>query len=162
MNFKLIGILLLSSLGCCNLAFAHPLGDEEFNRLEQLLINYNFVIRYELPPYENRRGLKPYGLLDSKNKTIWINPVVFDLGNAKPTLIHEAVHASQTCAGNGSIALVNLAIEPPQITHPYFMRYRNYRREIEAQAYAVQAQADSLAIVTELLNKYCSAKEERN
>ena len=162
MNFKLIGIFLLSSLGCWNFALAHPLGDEEFNRLEQLLINYNFVIRYELPPYENSRGLKPYGLLDTKNKTIWINPVVFDLGNAKPTLIHEAVHASQTCAGNGSIALLDLAIEPPQITRPYFMRYHNYRREIEAQAYAVQAQPDSLAIVTDLLNKYCSVKDTNN
>ncbi len=137
------------------MALGHPLGDREFNELEQLLINYDFTIRYEIPPYENKRGLKPYGLLDSKSKTIWINPVVFELGNAKHTLIHEAVHASQTCAGNGEITLLDLAIEPPQITRPYFMGYHGYRREIEAQAYTIHAQTDGLAIVTELLNKYC-------
>ncbi|MDJ0680318.1 MAG: hypothetical protein QNJ18_10695 [Xenococcaceae cyanobacterium MO_167.B52] len=162
MNFRLFFTVLLSSLGCSNLVLAHPLGDPEFNQLEQLLINYDFVVRYELPPYENKRGLKPYGLLHTKTKTIWINPVVFDLGNAKATLIHEAVHASQTCAGNGSIALVDLEIEPPQITRPYFMRYHQYRREIEAQAYTVQAQPDSLALVTQLLNKYCSKVPEQN
>ncbi len=155
MNFRLIFILVLSSFGCSNLALGHPLGDREFNELEQLLINYDFAIRYEIPPYENKRGFKPYGLLNSRSKTIWINPVVFDLGNAKPTLIHEAVHASQTCAGNGEIKLLNLAIEPPQMTRPYFMYYHGYRREIEAQAYAIQAQPDSLAIVIELLKKYC-------
>ena len=155
MNFRLIFLLVLSSLGCSTIALAHPLGDTEFNKLEQLLIDYDFVIRYELPPSTNRRGYRPYGLLDTRSKTIWINPVVFDLGNAKPTLIHEAVHASQTCAGNGKIQLLDLAIEPPQITRPYFTYYHGQRREIEAQAYTIQAQPDSLAIVTELLNKYC-------
>ena len=156
MNFRLFLTVLLCSLGYSNLVLAHPLGDREFNELEQLLINYDFVIRYELPPYENKRGLKPYGLLNTKTKTIWINPVVFELGNAKHTLIHEAVHASQTCAGKGSISLVDLPIDPPQITRPYFMRYHQYRREIEAQAYTVQAQPDAIEVVTKLLNKYCS------
>ena len=157
MNCRTLIIVLLWSLGYCGGVLGHPLGDPQFNQLEQLLIDYGFVIRYELPPYENQRGLKPYGLLNTKTKTIWINPVVFDLGNAKHTLIHEAVHASQTCAGtNGSIALLDLKLKPPQITRPYFMRYHQFRRDIEAQAYTVQAQPDSLAIVTELLHKYCS------
>ncbi len=155
MNLRLFIIALFSSLGYSNGVLGHPLGDEEFNQLETLLTNYDFVVRYELPPHQNQKGYRPYGLLDTKNRTIWINPVVFDLGNAKPTLVHEAVHASQTCAGDGEISLLDLNIKAPQITLPYFMRYHSYRRAIEAQAYTVQVQPDSLAIVTELLNKYC-------
>ena len=61
--FMLISFLLASSL-------ISP--DTEFVRLRQILENYDFEVRLELPP---RRGA--YGLLQHSSKTIWINPVVF-------------------------------------------------------------------------------------
>ena len=130
--------------------------NSEFDRLRQILISYGFTVKQELPPPINNSGFRPYGLMNSKTKTIWINPVVFELGNAKAVLIHEAVHAAQTCAGGGEIALLNLDLESPQYARPYFMRYHSYRREIEAQAYTVQVQPDSLAIAINLLEQYCS------
>ena len=154
LRWSLVIIFLTSSLIFSNLAYS---GDNsEFNRLQQILINHGFTVKQEIPPKTNNLGLRPYGLMNSQTKTIWINPVVFELGNAQAVLIHEAVHAAQTCAGGGRVALLNLDLDPPQFTRPYFMRYHSYRREIEAQAYTVQAQPDSLAIAIELLEQHCS------
>ena len=154
LRWSLVIIFLTSSLIFSNLAYS---GDNsEFNRLQQILINHGFTVKQEIPPKINNLGLRPYGLMNSQTKTIWINPVVFELGNAQAVLIHEAVHAAQTCAGGGRVALLNLDLDPPQFTRPYFMRYHSYRREIEAQAYTVQVQPDSLAIAIELLEQHCS------
>ena len=154
LRWSLVIIFLTSSLIFSNLAYS---GDNsEFNRLQQILINHGFTVKQEIPPKTNNLGLRPYGLMNSQTKTIWINPVVFELGNAQAVLIHEAVHAAQTCAGGGQVSLLNLDLDPPQFTRPYFMRYHSYRREIEAQAYTVQVQPDSLAIAIELLEQHCS------
>jgi hypothetical protein len=131
--------------------------NNQFNSLQKTLTDYGFTVKLELPPYQTLRGFRPYGVLSSKNKTIWINPVVFDLGNAQATLIHEATHAAQLCVGKGEFKLLNLEIEPPKITHPYFLRYHHsYQREIEAEAYTVQVQPNSLELVNQLLARYCS------
>ncbi|MGK7894909.1 MAG: hypothetical protein AB4372_15145 [Xenococcus sp. (in: cyanobacteria)] len=154
LGWSLIFIFLIFSLVVPHIAYS---GDyPEFDRLEQILISYGFIIKQELPPPINNSGFRPYGLMNSETKTIWINPVVFELGNAQAVLVHEAVHAAQTCAGDGQVSLLNLDLEPPQFTRPYFMRYHSYRREIEAQAYTVQVQPDSLEITIELLEQYCS------
>ena len=132
------------------------LQERQFSSLQTALTNHDFTVKLEIPPYQNQYGIRPYGLLEGKTKTIWINPVVFDLGNARPTLIHEATHAAQLCKGKGEFDLLNLELEPPKMTHPYFMRYHNYRREIEAEAYTVQVQPNSLNLATKLLEKHCS------
>jgi hypothetical protein len=130
--------------------------DSQFNSLQKTLTSYGFIIKIELPPYQTLRGIRPYGVVSSKTKTIWINPVVFDLGNARSTLVHEATHAAQLCIGKGEFKLLNLEIEPPKITHPYFLRYhQNYQREIEAEAYTVQVQPNSLELINQLLDRYC-------
>lgn len=133
----------------------------QFESLQKTLIDYGFIVKLEIPPHQNRYGITPYGLLEGKTKTVWINPVVFELGNAEPTLIHEAIHAAQLCEGNGEFALLNLGIDPPKMTHPYFMRYHNYRREIETEAYTVQVQPDRIEIANRLLNSHCSAHNNR-
>lgn len=153
LRWILIIIFSIASLSLANLV--HSADNSDFDNLEQILIGYGFIVKQEIPPKIGNSQLRPYGLINSKTKTIWINPVVFELGNARPVLIHEAVHAAQTCAGDGQIALVELDIEPPQFTRPYFMRYHAYRREVEAQAYTVQVQTDSLAIAIGLLEQNC-------
>ena len=134
--------------------------NSQFNVLKETLTNYNFIVKLEIPPYVNRYGIRPYGLLEGKTKTVWINPIVFELGNAEATIVHEATHAAQLCAGNNlELKLLNLDIVPPKMTHPYFMRYHNYRREIEAEAYTVQVQINKLKLATEALKNYCSSSE---
>ncbi|MEM9156882.1 MAG: hypothetical protein AAGB13_17915 [Cyanobacteria bacterium P01_F01_bin.33] len=123
----------------------------DFERLRQSLESYGFAVRVEAPPL---RGA--FGLLEASSKTIWINPVVFELGNAEVTLIHEAVHAAQACAGRGTLSPLGLEIPPPTMTRRYFLRYHNLRRQLEAEAYTVPAQPNAIVLVLDLLRKHCA------
>ncbi len=134
----------------------------EFNYLEQKLNNYGFTVKQEIPPYQSRYGIRPYGSVSSQKPTVWINPVVFDLGNATSTLVHETVHVAQLCQGDRTtFKLLNLEIDPPKITHPYFLRYHSYRREIEAEAYTVQVQPNRVELAGKLLEQNCSSPENK-
>ena len=136
------------------------LARSQFGSLQQKLIDFGFKVKLEIPPHTNRYGRKPYGLVSSREKTVWINPVVFDLGNALPVLIHEAVHAAQVCAGDGNFSLLNLELEAPKIALPYFLRYHNLQRQLEAEAYIVQTQSNSLELATDLLDQHCLSVDQ--
>ncbi len=124
---------------------------QQFLDLKNKLEKYGFEVIIELPP---KRGA--YGLLKIKEKKIWINPVVFDLQIATPTLIHESVHAAQVCAGKGRIKTLGLELQPIPAARRLFLRYTNiHRQDIEREAYAVQTQPNSLQLATSLLQKYC-------
>lgn len=122
----------------------------DFERLRLALEQADFTVNLARPP---QRG--SYGLLELKTRTIWINPVVFELGIAQHTLVHEAVHAAQLCGSYGEIGPLALGLEPPLVVQPYFMRYSGIRRLIEAEAYTVQALENSVDYVMELLNTHC-------
>ncbi len=128
-----------------------PADNHQFLQLQKKLESYGFTVKIEPPPQRST-----YGLLQTKTKTIWIEPLVFELGIELPTLIHEATHAAQLCAGNGEITTLNLDFSPPNIARPFFMRYNHgFRRHLEAEAYAIQTHADGLELVISLLNKHC-------
>lgn len=122
----------------------------DFVRLQRVVEEYNFKVKIEPTPV---RGA--YGLFDSKTRIIWIHPIVFDLGIARPTLIHEAVHAAQLCYGGKTVKALNLEIEPPPMTRRFFMNYEGFSRQIEAEAYTVQVQPDGVDLVISLLQKHC-------
>ncbi len=123
----------------------------EFLELKNHLEKYGFEVIIELPP---KRGA--YGLLSVTDKKIWINPVVFDLQIANPTLVHESVHAAQLCAGKGKMQTLGLDIQPIAAARRLFLRYTNiHRQDLEREAYAVQTQPNSLELATTLLAKYC-------
>ena len=124
---------------------------QEFLELKRQLEKHGFEVIIELPP---KRG--SYGLLRVTNKKIWINPVVFDLQIANPTLIHESVHAAQLCVGKGRMKTLGLDIQPIQAARRLFLRYTNiHRQNLEREAYAVQTQPNSFELATTLLQKHC-------
>lgn len=122
----------------------------DFERLQLVLEQVNFAVKLELPP---KRG--SYGLLELDTRTVWINPVVFELGIAEHTLVHEAVHAAQLCGSHEEFGPLALGLEPPLVVQPYFMRYSGIRRLVEAEAYTVQALDNSVDYVIDLLNTHC-------
>lgn len=132
---------------------AQVLLSEPFIQLQQHLERKGFEVRLQRPPLNGA-----YGLLEASSRTIWIHPVVFDLGIAQPVLVHEAVHAAQACAGNGTVAALNLGLDPPNNTRPFFLRYHSYRRQIESEAYAIQVQPDRYERVLGLLEQHCGAE----
>ena len=138
-------------LGAILLASVTSATDPDFSSLQETLEQYGFQVKLELPPEPGA-----YGLLNSSSRTIWINPVVFELGIARPTLVHEAVHAAQTCAGGDKLSSLNLKITPPPMTRRYFLRYRASRRHLEAEAYTVQVQPDAVELAISLLHQHCS------
>lgn len=139
-------------LASAALASATPSSEStQFDQLRQTLENHDFSVVLALPP---RTGT--YGLLHVPTRTIWINPVVFDLGIAIPTLVHEAVHAAQLCSGSAdTLGVLNLGLEPYAPAHRLYMRYTGIRRTLEAEAYTIQARPDRVAFVTQLLVERC-------
>jgi hypothetical protein len=128
-----------------------PMQESSFEIIKKQLEQAKFQVILDLPP---QRGA--YGLLKADSKKIWINPVVFELGIAEQTLIHEAVHAAQVCKGKGKLSLLGLDIDPLIYAQPFFMHYRDAdRRELEREAYAVQTQSNRVELVSSLLKKYC-------
>ncbi|MDJ0733022.1 MAG: hypothetical protein QNJ47_02885 [Nostocaceae cyanobacterium] len=124
---------------------------QQFLELKNKLEKYGFEVIIDLPP---KRGT--YGLLKVADKKIWINPVVFDLQIANPTLVHESVHAAQLCAGKGKMKTLGLKIQPIQAARRLFLRYTNiHRQDLEREAYAVQTQPNSFELATALLQKHC-------
>ena len=125
--------------------------EAEFLALRQVLEQHGFKVRLASPPQQ-----RAYGLLNTQSKTVWINPVVFELGIALPTLVHETVHAAQLCVSREPLRPIGLGISPPPIAWPYFTRYHSYyQRAVEAEAYAVQTQPNNVALATSLVQKYC-------
>lgn len=139
--------------------------EPEFMQLKKQLESYGFQVKIAIPPdfdlpkqQDGLRGSvsKPYGLLHSQSKLIWINPIVFELGISKATLIHETVHAAQYCAGNGNIKAIALDLEPIPQALPYFKRYVDtQRQDLEREAYTVQSQPNSYKLARSLLDQHC-------
>ncbi|MGK7940861.1 MAG: hypothetical protein AB4062_12070 [Crocosphaera sp.] len=126
--------------------------NEQFDLLRNELEKAGFEVILALPP---RRGA--YGLLQVNSKKIWINPVVFDLHIALPTLIHESVHASQVCAGKGQITTLGLTLEPINQARPFFQGYQDtHRKDLEREAYTVQTQPNSFELALSLLREHCN------
>ncbi|MEH1836634.1 MAG: hypothetical protein V7L29_32440 [Nostoc sp.] len=125
--------------------------EPKFLNLKNQLEKFGFQVIIELPP---KRGA--YGLLREVDKKIWINPVVFELHIGTQTIIHEAVHAAQVCAGKGKIKVLGLNIQPSNYARPFFMRYTDVtRQDLEREAYAIQTQPNSYELAVSLLQKYC-------
>ena len=138
----------------------------DFDKLKNKLQESGFEVNIAVPPdvrlpkqqidFQRRRLRKPYGLLDVNNRSIWINPIVFELGIDRSVLIHETVHAAQFCRGNGSLQALELDIEPIKQARPFFKRYVDpHGRTLEREAYTVQTQNNSYELAMSLLDKYC-------
>lgn len=53
-----------------------------------------------------------YGLFQSKTKTLWIHPLSVELGIGLQALVHEAVHAAQSCP-SGTLTPVGWQLQVP-------------------------------------------------
>ena len=154
--------LLLSSI----LISQSPAPNASFIKLKDKLQERGFKVIIAIPPdvrlpkqqadFQRRRLRKPYGLLNTADRSIWINPIVFELGIARSVLIHETVHAAQFCQGNGSLQALKLDLEPIKQAAPFFKRYSDpHNRVLEKEAYTVQTQNNSYDLAISLLDKHC-------
>ncbi|MEM8832177.1 MAG: hypothetical protein AAGE96_22930 [Cyanobacteria bacterium P01_G01_bin.19] len=140
--------------------------DANFINLKNKLQNYGFQVNIAVPPdyrlpeqkidFQRRRLPKAYGLFNATDKSIWINPIVFELGNSNAVLVHETIHAAQLCKGEKQLQPLDLDLEPIKQAQPFFNRYTDPRnRLLEKEAYTVQTQANSYELAIKLLDRYC-------
>jgi hypothetical protein len=146
--FKYITSITATSLLLAQLSTAEP----QFLQLKNQLETYGFQVLIQPTPVAGT-----YGLIEEKTRQIWIHPIVFELHVANPTLIHEAVHAAQICAGNGRATPLGLEIQPSNYSRRFYQRYQDFQRQdLEREAYTVQTQENRFQLVQSLLEKYCS------
>jgi hypothetical protein len=113
-----------------------------------------FKLRWEAPP---RVGV--YGLFESRSRTLWVHPITFELGISRQTLLHEAVHAAQSCP-NGQLSRLRIpvTISPlieQEINSILFRNYHVKDRSLEQEAFSLQGQASAPSRLIKLLRQRC-------
>ncbi|MFN9620948.1 MAG: hypothetical protein ACK55X_14675 [Synechococcaceae cyanobacterium] len=113
-----------------------------------------FRVRIALPPVR-----QAYGLFDRRSRTLWLSPLAFELGIARPTFLHEAVHAVQSCPG-GSLTPIGWRFSLPAVVEQEISGilttgYHQSTRTLEQEAFGLQAQSDAVARLRQALRQRC-------
>jgi hypothetical protein len=121
--------------------------------LVRVLQRHGFEVKLAVPPV---RGV--YGLYQSRQRRIWVAPITFELGIARQTFLHEAVHAVQSCP-NGVMAPVGwqLPLAPVvrrQIGGILTTAYHG-NKVAEQEAFALQGQPDAVPRLLAALRQRC-------
>ena len=105
-----------------------------------------------------------YGRFISKRKLLEISPLVQDLGITRPVLLHEAVHAAQSCP-DGRLTLLALdrqssPLVESRIRYLLNNHYSQEHQALEQEAFRLQSQPDAEALIIAALNRRCSEQSE--
>ena len=122
--------------------------------LVEVLQNKGFTVKVALPPIQG-----VYGLYRPETKTLWISPVTIPLGIARQTLLHEAVHAVQSCPSGmltpiGWDVKVSPVVER-EISAILLRSYGHANRVLEKEAFFMQGHVHAESRLMAELNKRC-------
>ena len=118
------------------------------------LQQHGFKVRIALPP-----ARRAYGQFVPATRTLWISPLSFELGIARQTFLHEAVHAVQSCP-SGVLRPIgwNLplqAVVRNEISGIVINGYPSHNRVLEQEAFALQGQPDAVPRLLRALAQRC-------
>ena len=159
---KRLLLLLLAALALPTAVNANEtlLGDKYLHVLDDLkpLLNLlrdkGFIIKFQNPP---QQGV--FGFFQSKNKTIWISPITYELGIFRQTILHEATHAAQSCPyGLLNPIGLSLPINPfirKEIESILLRNYESNNYLIEEEAFSLQGQKNAQEILLKALDERC-------
>ena len=98
-------------------------------------------------------------MFQSKNKTIWISPITYELGIFRQTILHEATHAAQSCPyGLLNPIGLNLQISPfirKEIQSILLRNYDGNNYLIEEEAFSLQGQKNAQELLLKVLDERC-------
>jgi len=120
----------------------------------QVLKDAGYQVYFSKPPISGA-----YGATNAREKKIWLAPISVDMGIARQTLIHEAVHAAQGCP-NGSYEPIGWNVSIPkniEITIKQIL-YQKYARKdyaIEKEAFYMQSHPQAFKKISEALKQRC-------
>ncbi|MFM7086512.1 MAG: hypothetical protein ACKOXO_05925 [Cyanobium sp.] len=122
--------------------------------LVQELQRHGFRVMLARPP-----AAGVYGQFVAASRTLWLAPIAFELGIGRQTLLHEAVHALQSCpTGRLSPIGWRFRLEPVvqrEIEGILHTRYHHGQRLLELEAFALQGQPDAAARLIAGLRQRC-------
>ena len=128
----------------------------DLNALQQTLFRYGFQIEARQPPGG------AYGRFIPDQRLLEISPLVGDLGITRPVLLHEAVHAAQSCP-DGQLTLLNLKrrsspVVESRIRYLLTNHYSQDHLALEQEAFRLQSQPDAEALIIAALKRRCPAR----
>ena len=128
--------------------------DQDLQDLVKALRSINYNVRFEKTPITGK-----YGLTDAKNKTIWVAPITIEMGIFRKTLIHEAVHAVQSCQSGKFMPIGwELSVSPvieQSIKSNLYLNYPRRSHGIEKEAFLMQAQQKPIPRILETMKTRC-------
>ena len=121
--------------------------------LQKTLLRHGFRIEVRQPPGG------AYGRFLPARKLLEISPLVRDLGITRPVLLHEAIHAAQSCP-SGKLTLIGIQrhADPAVENRIRYLLTNHYRQDhmaLEKEAFLVQGQDDAEALVIKALKERC-------
>ena len=83
-----------------------------------------------------------------------------ELGITRAVLLHEAVHAAQSCP-NGALSLIGVQrkVDPAVVSRIRYLLHNHYKSNntaLEQEAFVIQSQPDAEQLIITALNQRCS------
>ena len=134
-----------------------PTRAADLTTLQQTLLHHGCRIEVRQPPG------RAYGRFIPRRKLLEISPLVQDLGITRPVLLHEAVHAAQSCPDGQLTPLqVQRRSTPVVESRIRYLLHHHYSQEhqvLEREAFRLQSQPDAEALIIAALNQRCSQSQ---
>ncbi|WP_216725537.1 hypothetical protein [Synechococcus sp. KORDI-52] len=136
------------------LLLALPAPAADLVQLQRSLLRHGFTIDVQQPPG------RAYGRFIPAERRLEISPLVGELGITRPVLLHEAVHAAQSCP-TGALSLIGVQrpVDPAvgsQIRYLLRNHYKPNSVALEQEAFVIQSQPDAEQLIINALNQRCS------
>ena len=131
-----------------------PAPAADLEQLQRSLLHHGFRIDVRQPPGQ------AYGRFISAEKRLEISPLVQELGITRPVLLHEAVHAAQSCP-HGSLTLIGVqrSVDPAVASRIRYLLSNHYKPNsaaVEQEAFVIQSQPDAEQLIITALDQRCS------
>ena len=113
-----------------------------------------YDVRFAPPPVAGA-----YGATNARKKIIWVAPISVDMGIARQTLIHEAVHAAQGCPTGRYEPIGWTVTLPPAVDRTIegilYRKYPHKKFPVEREAFYMQSHPQAFAEISKALKERC-------
>ena len=122
--------------------------------LVKVLKDSGYQVLFKNPPIAGA-----YGATNARRKMIWVAPITVELGIARQTLIHEAVHAAQACP-TGRYEQIGWSVSLPfavdrSIEAILYKKYPHKRFPVEREAFFMQSHPQAFEEIAKALKQRC-------
>ena len=153
-----LSISSITTFGCAAIATDKNNQSKQFPQnllaIVQILGNAGYRVYFSKPPVSGA-----YGATNARKKTIWLAPISVDMGIARQTLIHEAVHAAQGCP-NGRYEPIGWNVSLPKniettIKQILYQKYARKDYAVEKEAFYMQSHPEAFKKISAALKQRC-------